>query len=61
MIHQCSNNIVVNIFCVVCVNSLVIVVMLFGLGMWGMVMWVLMYFGIDWSGGWWCYVWWAYL
>jgi hypothetical protein len=37
MIHQCSNNIVVNIFCVVCVNSLVIVVMLFGLGMWGMV------------------------
>jgi hypothetical protein len=37
MIHQCSNSNVVNIFYVVCVNSLVIVVMLFGLGVWGMV------------------------
>jgi hypothetical protein len=36
MIHQCSNNIVENIFYVVCVNSLVIVVMLFGLGVWSM-------------------------
>jgi hypothetical protein len=37
MIHQCSNNTVVNIFYVVCVSSLVIVVMLFGLDVLGMV------------------------
>jgi hypothetical protein len=37
MIHQCSNNTVVNIFYVLCVNSLVVVEMLFGLGVWDMV------------------------
>ena len=37
MIHQCSNNTVVNISYVVCVNSLVIVEILFGLGVLGMV------------------------
>jgi hypothetical protein len=36
MIHQCNNNTVVNIFYVVCVSSLAIVVVLFGLGMWDM-------------------------
>jgi hypothetical protein len=37
MIHQCSNNTVVSIFYLICVSSLVIVVMLFGLGVLGMV------------------------
>jgi hypothetical protein len=36
MIHQYSNSTGVNIFYVVCVSSLAIVVMLFGLDVWDM-------------------------